>query len=89
MSILAMGHYQVPNGKILRVWLKPAHGKPIALGRLPHTPGKHEIIVSSKAERLMPKATAIMVSLEDVSHAGDPSPSGKLMWKAPVVQHTG
>jgi anti-sigma-K factor RskA len=39
MSILALGHYRVPNGKVLRVWLKPAQGKPIALGKLPHSPG--------------------------------------------------
>jgi hypothetical protein len=30
-----------------------------------------------------------MVSLESVSHAGNPKPNGKLMWKVPVAQRTG
>lgn len=85
LSVVAMGNFNISNGKMLRAWVKPANGKPVLLGQFPHTQGQHEITVSRQAERSMSHAEAIMVTLEDASHRNNPNPSGKVMWKVPVA----
>ena len=88
MSVLAMSNYPVPEGKMLKAWIKTKNGKPVALGAWPHTRGAHTMTVSDAAEDSLRDATEIMVSMEDADHEGDTAPRGRVMWISPVVRRT-
>ena len=90
MTVVAMGDYKVPEGKVLRAWLKPDDGEPVLLGKWPHTHGDHEMAVSDAAARHMNEPAKLMVSMEDAgSTARGTAPSGKLMWTSPIARRTG
>ncbi|MBS64131.1 anti-sigma factor [Salinisphaera sp.] len=90
MSVVAMGDYDVPEGKVLRAWLKPENGEPVLLGKWPNTHGDHEMDVSDAAAECMNRPAKLMVSMEDAGAASKASsPSGKLMWTSPIARRTG
>ena len=90
MSVVAMGDYDVPEGKVLRAWLKPENGEPVLLGKWPNTHGDHEMTVSDAAAECMNQPAKLMVSMEDAGAAnGASTPNGKLMWTSPIARRTG
>lgn len=90
MKVVAMGDYNVPEGKVLRAWLKPEDGEPVLLGKWPNTHGDHEMTVSDAAAQSMDQPAQLMVSMEDASGSAQASaPSGKLMWTSPIARRTG
>ncbi|MES1941146.1 hypothetical protein T5B8_12948 [Salinisphaera sp. T5B8] len=90
MSVLAMGDYEVPEGKVLRAWLKPKNGEPMLLGKWPNTHGDHEMVVSDDAAKHMDEPAQLMVSMEDAAPTAQAAtPSGKLMWTSPIARRTG
>ena len=90
MTVVAMGDYEVPEGKVLRAWLKPENGEPVLLGKWPNTHGDHEMTVSDTAAQHMNEPAKLMVSMEDAGTSAQASvPSGKLMWTSPIARRTG
>ncbi|MES1955637.1 anti-sigma factor [Salinisphaera hydrothermalis] len=89
LSVEAMGDFNVPSGKMLRMWIKSANGKPELIGQLPHTRGHYTMPLSAKLRAQLGDHSEIMVSMEDTSRAGTTTPGGKLMWVAPVAHRTG
>ena len=90
MKVVAMGDYDVPEGKVLRLWFKPEDGAPVLLGKWPHTHGDHEMTMPDDVARSMDQPAQLMVSMEDAGAANQASaPSGKLMWTSPIARRTG
>lgn len=89
LSVDAMGDFQVPSHKMLRMWLKPANGKPHLIGRLPHTRGHYTMALSETLRASLGGHSKIMVSMEDRSRAGTQTPGGKLMWVSPLAHREG
>lgn len=89
MSVVAMGNYQVPDGKMLRMWFKPEDGDPVLLGKLPHAGGEYKMTVSDAVAKAMDQPAKLMVSMEDASRENETTPGGKLMWTSPIARHTG
>lgn len=91
MSVVAMDNYDVPEGKILRLWLKPEGHDPVLLGRWPHAAGRHAMSVSDAAARFLDQPAQLLVSMEDDSNAGKPAPAsdGRVMWVSPLARRAG
>ncbi|WP_423823120.1 anti-sigma factor [Salinisphaera sp. SPP-AMP-43] len=89
LSVEAMGDFNVPSDKMLRMWIKPANGKPHLVGKLPHKHGHYTMALSTELRSELGKHSRIMVSMEDRSRAGTNVPGGKLMWVSPLAQRTG
>ncbi|AWN14694.1 anti-sigma factor domain-containing protein [Salinisphaera sp. LB1] len=89
LSVQAMGDFSVPSGKMLRMWIKAANGRPHLVGRLPHTRGHYTMTLSPRVADELGDHSEIMVSMEDTSRAGTTTPGGKLMWVSPVAHRTG
>lgn len=91
MQVVALGDYQVPEGKVLRAWLKPEKGEPMPLGAWPHSKGGYTMSLSeSTVERMAPPAK-LMVSMEDAgaSEQALSAPTGELLWSAPILSRAG
>lgn len=89
LSVEAMGNFNVPSGKMLRMWIKSANGKPQLIGQLPHTRGHYTMPLTPKLRAQLGDHSEIMVSMEDTSRAGTTTPGGKLMWVSPLAYRTG
>lgn len=90
MKVQAMGDYDVPEGKVLRAWLKPKDGEPMLLGRWPSKHGEHEMVIPDRVAQSMDKPAELMVSMEDAGAAtAQAEPRGKMMWTAPIARRTG
>ena len=87
MQVVATGDYQVPEGKVLRAWLKPADGEPMSLGTWPHNKGGYTMALSESTVQRMAPPAKLMVSLEDAgaSEQALAAPAGKLLWSAPIL----
>lgn len=88
-SVTAMGQFPLPQGKILRAWLKPEHGPAVFLGPWPYTPGEHSLSVPASAADKLARASRLMVTMENANQAVGPAPNGRVMWVSPVARHTG
>lgn len=89
MKVVAMGDYDVPEGKVLRLWFKPDDGGPVLLGKWPNTHGDHEMTVPDKVAKSMDRPARLMVSMEDAGANDQASgPSGKLMWTSRIARRT-
>lgn len=90
MKVMAMGNYDVPDGKVLRLWFKADDGDPILVGKWPHTHGQYEMTVPDAAAKAMHQPAQLMVSMEDANASNPESgPSGELMWSSPIARRTG
>lgn len=89
LAVDAMGNFNVPSGKMLRMWIKPSNGKPHLIGQLPHTRGHYTMRLSHDLRSELGNRSEIMVSMEDTSRAGTTTPGGKLMWVSPLAHATG
>ncbi|WP_353223397.1 anti-sigma factor [Salinisphaera sp. C84B14] len=90
MQVVALGDYNVPEGKELRAWLKPENGEPIPLGAWPHEKGGYNVSLSRSTVQKMASKAKLMVSMEDAGatdQAGSTLP-GKVMWSAPILSRT-
>jgi len=90
MKVRAMGDYDVPEGKVLRLWFKAENGDPILVGKWPDTQGEYEMTVPDAAAQAMDRPARLMVSMEDANVDNPQSgPSGELMWSSPIARRTG
>ena len=91
MQVVALGDYEVPEGKVLRAWLKPENGEPMPLGTWPHTKGGYNMALSEATVKRMAPPAKLMVSMEDAGTSDQTrsAPAGKLMWSAPILSRAG
>lgn len=90
MQIVSMGDYDVPEGKVLRLWFKADNGDPVLLGKWPHTRGTREMTMPDAMAQSMDRPAQLMVSMEDAgSSTRTGEPSGKLMWQSRIARRTG
>lgn len=91
LVVTAMGRYPLPEGKVMRAWLKPADEAPIYIGTWPYKAGKHRLkLPPDAAKDITQKPSQLMVTMEDASVPASSSPNGPLLWASPVGrQHTG
>ena len=91
MQVVALGDYDVPDGKELRAWLKPEDGAAIPLGVWPHEKGGYSVSLSRSTVEQMASKAKLMVSMEDAgaSDQAGSTPPGKVMWSAPILARTG
>ncbi|MES1952005.1 hypothetical protein S4A8_14170 [Salinisphaera sp. S4-8] len=91
MQVVALGDYQVPQGKILRAWLKPETGDPIPLGEWPHKKGGYTMELGKATVQRMTPPAKLMVSMEDAgaTQQAHAAPAGKVLWSAPILRRTG
>ncbi|GAB3680727.1 anti-sigma factor [Salinisphaera aquimarina] len=88
VSVLAMGDFDVPKGKVLRAWIKPDNGQPMPMGEWPHTNGDHQMTVSDAVAESMGDPAQLMVTMEDADVEDQAAPEGRLMWTSPIGRHT-
>lgn len=91
LVVTAMGRYPLPDGKVMRAWLKPADAAPIYIGTWPYKAGKHRLELPADAARdITQQPSQVMVTMEDASVPASSSPNGPLLWASPVGrQNTG
>lgn len=88
LSVKAMSSYQVPDGKVLRLWMEPDDGKPMFLGKWPHRRGEHTMDMPDAVASQMPHAKRLMVTMENADTAPGAGPFKQVMWVSPVARHT-
>ncbi|MDA3920251.1 MAG: anti-sigma factor [Salinisphaera sp.] len=89
LSVMAMGSYPLPQGKVLRLWLEPENGKVVFLGKWPDSRGEHTLKMPEAVAAKLAHAKRLMVTMEDAGTAPGAGPFKRLMWVSPVARRTG
>lgn len=87
MVVRAMGNYELPEGKVLKAWIKPAQGEAEFVGQFPHAFGTYSMKLPKQLARALGDNARLMITMGD-AESGNWSPSGTIMWRAPIVHRT-